>query len=253
MTNGFPRDISEDPIHNPQYYKQSFIIDIDELGFDVSANKLFAQEILNGVIDWVFQYTGLDTQYERREYLDGTGNKQLMVGHYPCQQLLDIQVNANVQDWIDITPYVVLLEQGTLFLSPTYFTFCFPMGDKNIRVRYIAGLVRIPPLIRMTIIELAQLLFIKHGIIGALALAENPAIAASNAAQAALSTDSTKGIKQVTIKSLSVTFADDKRTFSEMLQRGDVRKGAILALMDDLLKEHNSLLARLNMISKVYC
>lgn len=240
----------------PQYYKHGINVSIEELGVIATGTEDMAQAILSGVIDWVLEYTGMDTQYERREELDGTGNRRIMLAHYPCQQLLNVQIASRIDDWIDITRYARLLEHGELVLIPSYFHWVFPAGERNIRVRYIAGLTRIPGLMRLVIIELAQILLLKSGLLGASTYLPNTAnITTVSTGTTSGTTDTAsaiKGIREVKIESLLVQFSDDKRTMTDMLQRPEVLKMAISKMLDNVLTDQNSILKRLDFMCKLY-
>lgn len=268
FSSGSIQSAEEMPIYKPQYYNDLWKLSLKELGFDVTGFEDIAIDVIEGCMDWVMQYTGINIQKERREELDGSGNTRLVLRHFPAQQLLSVQVLTIGHRWIDITPHCRLTEEGEVLLYQTSFYWHFPVGDKNVTVRYIAGLTRIPPLMRLVVIELAQNILLKYGVIGAIAIQDNPLIAeildgvvsgstttsGSGGVDAEVSqSEATKRIKSVSIKSLSVTFTDDIRTTSDILRNPLVKRSVITKLIDDLLSQDESaILKRLKIMAKVY-
>lgn len=247
------------PVENGSgYYKNNFLLKIEELGFNLNGQEILAQEVLDGTLDWILQYTGLNTQFEKIEYLDGLGRERLMLAEYPCQVLLECSVqsykaNNPLQGWQDVTPSVHLLEHGEIIMYPTnIYHWSFPSGTRNIRVRYVCGLTKIPPLLRLTVIELTQALLLRMGIIGAIGIDSNPSADLAKNQSSDPTADQTKGIKKVAVKNLSVEFADDKRTTQDMMNNIAVKKAAYSKMLDDLMREKPSYLTRLNQISKIY-
>jgi len=243
------------PIEKPEFYKHGYLITPSEIGSLVIAGQEdYVQMIIDGVIDWVLRYTGLNLSSEIRELLDGTNNQNLLLSEHPCQQLLECSIReySYGNNWLDITEYCELLEYGELILNSQYY--CFPKGTRNVRVRYISGLTLMPPLMKMTIIELVQLLLLKSGIIGSFGYNSDPEyVGGGGSTSSGTSSGINPAIKKVEIKNLAVTFSDEQAASTDISNSQTLRKAVIPKLIEDLLQKNNSLLTRLNIISRTYC
>jgi hypothetical protein len=138
---------------------------------------------VSGIVEDTFidrlitQSTAQIEQYLRRkvkervnliEFYDGTGTSHLILREFPITDLLEVNIDPlqtfGTATEVDVTQFIVRSDaEGRISISPigSNTSARFPIGVKNVKVRYSAGFAAIPVNIQLACNKLVAVHFAK--------------------------------------------------------------------------------------------